>query len=138
MSEPAGVGRILGGRYRLDQLLGQGGMSPVYKATDPNLRRTVAVKLIHPHLTVDPQFVRRFEIEAAAVAQLHHPNIIQVYDFERDGDTYYMVLQFVPGESLDKRLKRLAGEYRRACPQTRRPKSLATSRTPWITLTGRG
>ena len=110
------VGRVLGNRYRLDSLLGQGGMSSVYKATDPNLRRTVAIKLIHPHLTTDPEFVRRFESEAAAVAQLRHPNIIQVYDFERDGDTYYMVLEYVSGESLDRRLRRLAAEKRRMGP----------------------
>src|SRR5712692_6934851 len=116
MSQPGMVGRVLGDRYRLDALLGQGGMSSVYKATDPNLRRTVAVKLIHPHLTTDPEFVRCFETEAAAVAQLHHPNIIQVYDFERDGDTYYMVLEYVSGESLDRRLRRLAPEGRRVGP----------------------
>jgi eukaryotic-like serine/threonine-protein kinase len=73
MTEPGWIGKVLGGRYRLDSLLGQGGMSSVYKATDPNLRRVVAVKLIHSHLTGDPEFVRRFEIEASAVAQLHHP-----------------------------------------------------------------
>ncbi len=113
MTDPGWVGKVLGGRYHLDSLLGQGGMSSVYKATDPNLKRNVAVKLIHTHLTNDPEFVRRFEVEASAVAQLHHPNIIQVYDFNRDGDTYYMVLEFVPGESLDRRLRRLAAEGRR-------------------------
>jgi serine/threonine-protein kinase len=57
--------------------------------------------------------VRRFEAEAAAVAQLRHPNIIQVYDFNHDGDTYYMVLEYVPGETLHTRLGRLASEHRR-------------------------
>jgi serine/threonine-protein kinase len=79
-------------------------MSAVYKATDPNLRRAVAVKLIHPHLSSDPEFVRRFEQEAAAVAQLRHPNIIQVFDFNHDNDVYYMVLEFVPGQTLQSRL----------------------------------
>ena len=116
MTEPGWIGKVLGDRYRIDALLGQGGMSSVYKATDPNLRRVVAVKLIHSHLTGDPEFVRRFEVEASAVAQLHHPNIIQVYDFNRDGDTYYMVLEFVPGESLHQRLRRLASEERRMPP----------------------
>src|SRR5690349_1787707 len=116
MTEPGWVGRVLGGRYRIDALLGQGGMSAVYKATDPNLHRAVAVKLIHSHLTGDPEFVRRFEVEASAVAQLHHPNIIQVYDFNRDGDTYYMVLEFVAGETLQQRLRRLANEPRRMPP----------------------
>ena len=55
------VGQILGGRYQIEDLLGQGGMSAVYKASDPNLRRVVAIKLIHPHLSDNEEFVRRFE-----------------------------------------------------------------------------
>jgi serine/threonine-protein kinase len=82
-------------------------MSAVYQATDPNLRRTVAVKLIHPHLSSDPEFLRRFELEAAAVAQLRHPNIIQVYDFSHESDVYYMVLEYLAGETLQTRLKEL-------------------------------
>ena len=113
MTEPGWIGKQLGGRYRLEALLGQGGMSAVYTATDANLHRAVAVKLIHSHLTGDPEFVRRFEVEASAVAQLHHPNIIQVYDFNRDGDTYYMVLELIGGESLDRRLRRLVGDGQR-------------------------
>ncbi len=107
MGQSGWIGRSLSGRYRIESLLGQGGMSAVYKGTDPNLRRTVAIKLIHGHLSDDPQFVSRFEEEAAAVAQLKHPNIIQVYDFDNDGDTYYMVLEFVPGETLQARLRKL-------------------------------
>lgn len=106
MTQSTWIGRSLGGRYQIEALLGQGGMSAVYKATDPNLKRVVAVKLIHPHLSSDREFVRRFEEEAAAVAQLRHPNIIQVYDFNHDGDTYYIVFEFVPGETLQDRLKR--------------------------------
>jgi eukaryotic-like serine/threonine-protein kinase len=112
MKQPSWIGHTLGGRYRLETLLGQGGMSAVYRADDPNLRRAVAIKLIHGHLAGDPEFVRRFEEEAAAVAQLRHPNIVQVYDFNHDGDTYYMVLEFVPGETLYDKLRQLnsAGE----------------------------
>ena len=101
------IGKSIGGRYKIDEILGQGGMSAVFKATDPNLRRVVAIKMIHPHLSHDSGFVRRFEEEAAAVAQLRHPNIIQVYDFNHDNDAYYMVLEFVPGESLQDHLRRL-------------------------------
>ncbi len=101
------IGHTIGGRYKIEALLGQGGMSTVYKATDPNLRRAVAVKIIHSHLSVDPEFVRRFEQEAAAVAQLRHPNIIQVYDFDHEGDVYYMVLEYVPGQTLQVKLKAL-------------------------------
>lgn len=106
-SHPSWIGHTISGRYQIESLLGQGGMSSVYKATDPNLRRTVAVKLIHPHLSSDEQFVRRFEQEAAAVAQLRHPNIIQVFDFNHDGDVYYMVLEFIPGETLQDQLTKL-------------------------------
>jgi formylglycine-generating enzyme required for sulfatase activity len=116
MSQPSWVGQTIGGRYQIEARLGQGGMSAVYRATDPNLRRAVAIKLIHAHLTGDPEFVRRFEGEAAAVAQLRHPNIIQVFDFNHDGETYYMVLEFVPGETLHARLARLAAENRRMPP----------------------
>ena len=98
MSQPSWIGKTLGERYQIVELLGQGGMSAVYKANDPNLRRVVAIKLIHGHLSNDPKFVMRFEEEAAAVAQLRHPNIIQVFDFANDGDTYYIVFEFVPGE----------------------------------------
>ncbi|MCB9418849.1 MAG: serine/threonine protein kinase [Ardenticatenaceae bacterium] len=113
MSEPTWIGRTIGGRYQIEELLGQGGMSAVYKATDPNLRRVVAVKIIHPHLSGDQEFVRRFEEEAAAVAQLRHPNIIQVHDFSHDGGTYFIVFEFVPGESLQDWLKRLNESGRR-------------------------
>ena len=113
MSQPSWIGRSLGGRYQIEELLGEGGMSSVYKATDPNLRRTVAVKLIHSHLSKDPDFVSRFEEEAAAVAQLKHPNVIQVFDFDHDAGTYYMVLEYVPGQTLQERLKELAAAGKR-------------------------
>jgi WD40 repeat protein/serine/threonine protein kinase len=87
-------------------------MSAVYRATDPNLRRMVAIKLIHPHLSVDPNFVDRFKEEAAAVARLRHPNIVQVHDFNIDGETYYMVMEYLIGETLQARLKRLNSEHR--------------------------
>ncbi len=107
MSQPSWIGQSLGGRYKIEEILGQGGMSTVYKATDANLKRVVAVKLIHPHLSNDQDFVRRFEEEATTVAQLRHPNIVQVFDFNHDGDIYYMVLEFIPGETLQARLRRL-------------------------------
>lgn len=113
MAKPKWIGKSLSNRYVIEELLGQGGMSAVYKATDPNLKRVVAIKMIHTHLSNDPDFVKRFEEEATAVAQLRHPNIIQVYDFNRDDDVYYMVLEFVPGETLQDHLKRLNQSGRR-------------------------
>lgn len=113
MEQPTWIGQTLSGRYRIDAMLGQGGMSAVYKAADPNLKRVVAIKLIHPHLSADTSFVMRFEEEASAVAKLRHPNIVQVYDFNIDNGVYYMVLEFIPGESLHDRLGRLrqVGEF---------------------------
>ncbi len=101
------IGETIGGRYEIDSLLGQGGMSAVYRATDPNLRRMVAIKLIHPHLSVNPNFVNRFKEEAAAVARLRHPHIVQVHDFDVDGETYFMVMEHLTGESLQAHLNRL-------------------------------
>ena len=106
MDQPDWIGQTLGGRYQIQELIGQGGMSSVFKAFDPNLRRVVAVKLIHPHLSSDPRFTARFEDEARAVAKLRHPNIVQVYDFNHDGRLYYMVQEFVPGQTLQSLLAR--------------------------------
>ena len=106
-SQPTWVGRKIGGRYVIESLLGRGGMSSVYKATDPNLQRTVAIKIIHPHLSEHAEFVKRFEQEAAAVARLRHPNIMLVHDFNHDGDVYYIIFEFIAGTPLDKRLKDL-------------------------------
>jgi serine/threonine-protein kinase len=103
-SQSTWTGQTLGGRYHIKELLGRGGMSSVYKATDPNLQRTVAIKLIHPHLSENSEFVKRFEQEAAAVAQLRHPNIMLVHDFNHDGTVYYIVFEYIAGEPLDKRL----------------------------------
>lgn len=106
-SQPTWTGRTIGGRYVISSLLGRGGMSSVYKATDPNLQRTVAIKIIHPHLSEHPEFVKRFEQEAAAVARLRHPNIMLVHDFNHDGSVYYIVFEYIAGNPLDKRLKEL-------------------------------
>jgi len=106
-------GYRLGGRYEIQELLGEGGMSSVYRAFDHNLRRVVAVKMIHSHLATNPEFVRRFEIEAQAVAKLQHANIMQVYDFAHEGEVYYMVLEYIAGESLQRVLHRLEEQGKR-------------------------
>ncbi len=113
MEQPTWINRTLNNRYTIQGLLGQGGMSAVYKANDPNLKRVVAVKLIHSHLATDPSFITRFEEEATAVARLRHPNVVQVFDFNSDGGVYYMVLEFIPGETLQEHLKRLNASGRK-------------------------
>jgi serine/threonine protein kinase len=107
------VGQTLGGRYQIESLIGQGGMASVYKAYDLNLRRAVAIKVIHPHLSNNPKFFHRFEEEATAVAQLRHPNIVLIYDFSHEEDLYYMVMEFVRGETLQNRLQGLHEAGRR-------------------------
>lgn len=110
------IGKTISNRYVVEELLGQGGMSAVYKATDPNLKRVVAIKVIHSHLSGNSDFVQRFEEEAASVAQLRHHGIIQVHDFNRDDDLYYMVLEFVPGETIQDHLKRLDDNGQKLSP----------------------
>jgi eukaryotic-like serine/threonine-protein kinase len=88
-------------RYELDRRLGLGGMATVQLAFDTRLERYVAVKLLAEHLAEDASFVSRFEREAKSAARLHHPNIVQVFDFGLDEDTSrnFIVMEFVDGES---------------------------------------
>ena len=80
----AEIGTVLGGRYRLVELLGQGGMATIYRAHDTQLGRDVAVKLLRPEYGRDPDFLARFRQEAQAAASLNHPNIVGVYDYGQD------------------------------------------------------
>ncbi len=93
------VGRTLG-RYQVTALVGRGGMAAVYRGVDPVLDRTVAIKVMHSHLAADPAFVSRFRHEAQAVAALRHPNIVKVFDFGNEGESYYMVMEFIDGPTL--------------------------------------
>ncbi len=96
----AALGDVLGGRYRLVELLGQGGMATIYRATDAQLGREVAVKVLHPEYGRDPDFVARFKQEAQAAASLSHPNIVGVYDFGTDAGGPYIVMELVDGEDV--------------------------------------
>ncbi len=92
------------GKYVLQELLGEGGMGQIYKARHPALDRDVAIKLIHLYRVSDTSVVDRFRREAKVVAALRHPGIVQVYDFDVEDDVFYMVMEFVQGESLAHRL----------------------------------
>ena len=96
----AELGAVLGGRYRLDQVLGQGGMATIFRATDNKLGREVAVKVLRPGYGADAQFVERFEHEAQAAASLSHPNIVQVYDYGTDPAGPFIVMEQVAGGDL--------------------------------------
>src|SRR6266566_8067441 len=94
------------GKYELHERLGRGGMAEVWKAFDTQLHRYVAIKLLHADLQHDPEFLTRFIREARAIASLHHPNIVQVYDFQTadssdsSNSLAYMVMDYVEGETL--------------------------------------
>src|SRR5947199_1196319 len=93
-------GASLSGRYRADELLGQGGMAQVYEGTDTVLGRTVAIKVLAPQYARDEAFVARFRREAQAVARLNHPGVVSVYDTGSDDGVHYIVMEYVPGRTL--------------------------------------
>src|SRR6185436_10414505 len=91
------------GAYRVDALVGAGGMGQVYRATDMRLRRTVAIKVLAPALSDDPDFDARFEREARLLASLTHPNIAAIHGLEEAGGVQGLVLEFVEGPTLGER-----------------------------------
>jgi serine/threonine-protein kinase len=92
---------VLNDRYRLLELVGEGGMAMVYRAVDTRLGRTVAVKVLHPQYGRDEPFVQRFQQEAEFAASLgSHPNIVAIYDIGQDDELHYIVMEFVEGRSL--------------------------------------
>jgi beta-lactam-binding protein with PASTA domain/tRNA A-37 threonylcarbamoyl transferase component Bud32 len=96
----AEIGAVLGGRYRLVELLGQGGMATIYRARDAQLERDVAVKILRPEYGADPDFNERFRHEAQAAASLNHPNVVAVYDYGTDPVGPFIVMELVEGEDL--------------------------------------
>ncbi|MEQ8834784.1 MAG: protein kinase [Miltoncostaeaceae bacterium] len=97
---------LLGGRYRLDEPIGRGGMAAVWRATDTVLSRPVAVKRLHAGLVADEEHRERFRREALMVARLSHPNLVHVLDRGEDGGGPYLVLELVDGEDLKSLLRR--------------------------------
>ena len=96
---------LVGGRYQLLELRGGGGMAKVYRATDTNLEREVAVKLINPELRVESEFDMRFQREARIASQLHDPHIVTVHDFGIDPTCGpFLVMEYLQGQSLRERL----------------------------------
>src|SRR4051795_4844441 len=102
----AEIGTVLGDRYRLVELLGQGGMARIYRGHDNQLDRDVAIKLLRPEYGRDPDFGSRFRHEAQAAASLNHPNIVSVYDYGQDAAGPFIVMELVDGEDLASILKR--------------------------------
>jgi serine/threonine protein kinase len=104
-----GIGELLKDRYRLERTLGRGGMAAVWLGHDEVLDRPVAVKVLSDTIADDPGFVARFRREARMAAGLSHPNLVGVYDYSKEGERPYLVMQFVPGENLAARLERGEG-----------------------------
>ena len=94
------VGMILGDRYELLEIVGEGGMAIVYKARCRILNRTVAVKVMKEEFVRDDNFVQRFKTEALAAASLSHPNLVNIFDVGQQGDCYYIVMEYVQGMTL--------------------------------------
>jgi eukaryotic-like serine/threonine-protein kinase len=100
VSRPPQPGDLIADRYELEELVGTGGMSSVFRAHDRQLDRRVAIKVLHEHYAEDPEYLERFRREARAVARLSHPNIVTVIDRGDDGGRQYIVFEHVDGENL--------------------------------------
>ncbi|MCP4424477.1 MAG: serine/threonine protein kinase, partial [Chloroflexi bacterium] len=98
--------------YRIETLLGEGGMGAVYRARDVNLNRLAALKVMNRRLAKDPEFQRRFLQEAQAAARLKHSSIVQIYHFSNRQGLLYMAMAFVPGQTLGTYIRRLKESQR--------------------------
>jgi len=95
------VGQVLAGRYRVDRLLGSGGMGAVYRAEHVHMRKAVAIKVLHREMTAYPEIVARFEREAVAAGRIEHANVAAATDFGKlDDGSFYLILEYVEGRSL--------------------------------------
>ena len=94
------------GSYEVTAQIGAGGMGEVYQAHDTKLGRDVAIKVLPEAFAHDPERLSRFQREAKMLAALNHPNIATIYGLEHSGGTHYLVMELVPGETLQQRVKR--------------------------------
>lgn len=99
------IGHVIG-NYKVTEKLGEGGMGTVFKGIDVMLDREVAIKMLRPELARQAQIVERFRSEAVTLAKLNHPNIATLYSFQRQGDDFFMVMEYVSGETLDALIRR--------------------------------
>ncbi|HMX62304.1 MAG TPA: serine/threonine-protein kinase, partial [Candidatus Sumerlaeota bacterium] len=97
-------GMVLANSYEIESQLGEGGMAIVYRANQKSLNRPVAVKALHPKLSKDPEFVKRFEAESGVLATMSHPNVVSIIDRGMQEQIYYFVMEFIDGESLDDKI----------------------------------
>ncbi len=100
MSDGPLVGRVIGGRYRIERLIASGGMASVYLAEDLRLERNVALKIIHAHLADNASFRNKFIREARIAAKLSHPNLVNIFDQGEEANLIYLAMEYVPGITL--------------------------------------
>lgn len=100
------IGQLLNERYRIKSRIGGGGMANVYLGYDIILKRDVAIKVLRPEFANDPEFIERFDREALAATSLAHPNIVSIYDVGEEGDIFYIVMEYVDGETLKDYVKK--------------------------------
>src|SRR5688500_8172544 len=105
MADLAPGSLLAGDRYRLQRLLGAGGMAVVWLARDERLDRSVAVKVLSDVLAVDREYVTRFEREARIAAGLSHPNLVSVFDFSIEGSRPFLTMEYIDGPTLGDCLK---------------------------------
>jgi eukaryotic-like serine/threonine-protein kinase len=106
MGEAPQNGQVVGGKYRVRQCLGAGGMGAVYEAENLSTGKRVALKWLHPHLVDDPRHCERFMREAKVLGRIRHPNVVDLYDVGREHDSFFLVLEYLEGESLGALLDR--------------------------------
>ena len=94
------VGQVLDNRYRIEKIIGMGGMAVVFRAEDLLMRRTVAVKILKDDIARDEVSVKRFINESKAVSMLSHPNIVTIYDVSVHSDAKYIVMEYIEGITL--------------------------------------
>ena len=126
--------RTVADRYELEELVGTGGMSSVYRAHDTLLERNVALKVLHQQYADDDEYVERFRREARAVAQLSHPNIVTVIDRGEEDGRQFIVFEYIDGENLKELVDRSGPLPVR--PRARARASRSRARSPSRTSRG--
>ena len=101
------MGTVLSGRYVVEEIVGTGGMAVVYRAWDRMCKRIVAIKVLRPEYQQDVEFLRRFSREAEAASKVSHENIVGMYDVGMDGDTRYIVMEYVDGTTLKDMIRQM-------------------------------
>lgn len=106
------IGRRISDRYKILEIIGDGGMAVVYKAEDLILDRIVAVKVLRSEYSTDDDFIRRFRREAESATSLNHPNIVNIVDVGEEDQLYFIVMEYVEGKTL-KQIIREKGHFHR-------------------------